>query len=155
MGGNVRITDGVRGGEIYANYAVNGIGLSFAATGDNFKRPVFDGEQQQFGGGIDVGLRASVLGLAKQDATAHWFDFGGAIGGGGGLIEHSILTTYGQGWVGGWLTLGLGPDHDRYPALVFDVRRQAVIDWDDETVFSVGLAITREFTREPRGFGFH
>lgn len=48
MGGNVRITDGVRGGEIATSYAIEGIGFSAAVTGDSYKRPVFDGEQQRF-----------------------------------------------------------------------------------------------------------
>lgn len=155
VGGNVRITDGVRGGELAASYAIDGIGVSLAATGDHFKRPVFDGEQQHFGGGIDLGLRVSPFGLAKQDAISHWFDFGGAIGGGGGLIYPARLSTYGEGWVGGWMTIGLAPGTG-YPSLVLDVRRQAVTDWDNETLFSVGLAFTRRYTVEHTGgFGFH
>jgi hypothetical protein len=154
-GGNVRITDGVRGGELYASYTVDGIGFSAAVTGDNFERAVFDGEQQRFGGGVDVGLRASLLGLfAKDHRIDHWVDVGGAIGGGGGLIYPARLTTYGEGWVGGWMTIGLAPGKS-YPSLVVDVRRQAVTDWNNETLFSVGLAFTSRFTTEHTpGFGF-
>lgn len=157
VGGNVRITDGLRGGEVAASYAINGIGVSAAVTGDQYKRAVFDGEQQRFGGGIDVGLRASVFGLiAKDNKLDHWLDLGGAAGVGGGLIYPARLSTYGEAWFGGWMTIGLAPGA-AYPSLVLDVRRQAVTDWDDETVFSVGLAFTRRFTQEPRGsgFGFH
>lgn len=152
-GGNVRITDGVRGGEVAASYAIEGIGFSAAVTGDNFKRPVFDGEQQRFGAGVDLGLRASLFGLAKAHAIARWFDVGAAVGGGGGLIYPARLSTYGEGWVGGWATIGLAPGAS-YPSLVLDVRRQAVADWNNETLFSVGLAFTRRFTKEHYGFGF-
>lgn len=155
MGGNVRITDGVRGGEITTSYAINGVGLSAALTGDTYKRPVFDGEQQHFGGGIDIGLRASVFGLiAKDNKLDHWLDLGGAAGAGGGLIYPARLSTYGEAWFGGWMTIGLAPGA-AYPSLVLDVRRQAVTEWDNETLFSIGLAFTRRFTQEPRGFGFH
>ena len=156
VGGNVRITDGIRGGEAYVNYAVNGIGISAALTGDRYKRPVFDGEQQRFGGGIDFGVRASLFGLAKQNAIAHWFDLGAALGGGGGLIYPARLATYAEGWVGGWMTIGLPPGHGGYPSLVFDIRRQAVTEWNNETLFSIGLAFTRRISVEHSGvFAFH
>ena len=142
MGGKVRITDGIRGGELAASYAINGIGVSAALTGDQYKRPVFDGEQQRFGGGIDIGLRASLFGLAKQDVISHWLDIGGAIGGGGGLIYPARLTTYAEGWVGGWMTIGLAPGTG-YPSLVLDVRRQAVTDWNNETLFSIHARTAR------------
>lgn len=154
VGGNVRITDGVRGGEATLSYVVNGIGFSASVTGDNFKRPVFDGEQQHFGGGIDLGLRASLLGLVANDHRIdHWFDVGGAVGGGGGLIYPARLSTYDEGWVSGWMTIGLWPGKG-YPSLMLDVRRQAVSDWDNETLFSVGLAFTKRLKLERGGFGF-
>lgn len=155
VGGNVRITDGVRGGEVATSYAINGIGVSAAVTGDEYKRPVFDGEQQRFGGGIDIGLRASVFGLlAKDNKLDHWLDLGGAAGAGGGLIYPARLSTYGEAWFGAWMTIGLAPGA-AYPSLVLDVRRQAVTDWNNETLFSIGLAFTRRFTQEPRTFAFH
>jgi len=155
VGGNVRITDGVRGGELATSYAINGIGVSAAVTGDQYKRAVFDGEQQRFGGGIDIALRASVFGmLAKDNKLDHWLDLGGAAGAGGGLIYPARLSTYGEAWFGGWMTIGLAPG-SAYPSLVLEVRRQAVTDWNNETLFSVGLAFTRRFTQEPRSFVFH
>jgi hypothetical protein len=52
------------------------------------------------------------------------------------------------------MTIGLAPG-SAYPSLVLEVRRQAVTDWNNETLFSVGLAFTRRFTQEPRSFVFH
>ena len=117
-------------------------------TGDNFKRAVFDGEQQRFGGGIDIGLRASLFGLfAKDNQLDHWVDLGGAIGGGGGADLSRAADDVRR-------RLGRRLDDDRalaghgYPSLVLDVRRQAVTEWDNETLFSVGLAFTKRLTME-------
>lgn len=154
IGPNVRIADGgIRGGEAQASYAIDGIGFSMAATVDQYKRPVFDGEQTRVGGGIDIGMRVSAFGLvAKGNGLEHWFDIGAAAGAGGGLIYPARLTTYGEGWVGGWVAIGLwkGP---AFPSLLVDLRRQAVSEWDNATIVSVGLAFTRRFTTA-RGFGF-
>jgi hypothetical protein len=154
VGGHVRIVDdGIRGGEARASYEGSGIGMSLAVGLDQFKRPVFDGEQSHLGGGIDLGLRASLLGLVGERDLAQWFDIGGAIGGGGGLIYPARLETYAQGWYGGWTTIGLwrGPSA---PSLHLELRRSAVVDWNDETLVSIGLAWTHRFTSREYDFAF-
>lgn len=140
VGANTHLTgDGVRGGDLGGSFELDGVGGSLAVTADQYKRPVFDGEQTHIGAGIDFGLRVSLFGLFNQDAIAHWFDLGAAGGVGGGLIYPARLSTYGQAWAGGWVTIGLYPGRS-FPSLVLQARQQTVSDWNDETVYTVGLA---------------
>ena len=50
------------------------------------------------------------------------------------------------------MTIGLAPG--KVSSLVLDVRRQAVADWDNETLFSSGWRSRSASTMERGGFGF-
>ena len=138
-------TDKLQGGEISASWEGHGVGFQATAQAQELHRNVPDGVQSHVGGGVDFGMRVSLFGLFANDHRVdHWFDVGATAAGGGGLIVPNRLTTYGEGWVGGWVAFGLWPG-DRYPSLLVEARRVAVTDWDNFTVFTVGLSITNRF----------
>lgn len=138
-------TDHFQGGEVSASWEGHGVGFSASAQAQQLQRAVVDGTQSRIGGGVDIGMRVSLFGLFSSNHTIdHWFDIGGSAAGGGGLIYPARLTTYGEGWVGGWVAFGLWPS-DRYPSLLIEARRVAVTDWDNFTVFTIGLSITQRF----------
>jgi len=147
--GNLQLgTDGVRGGELVSSGAIHGWGLEAHVHGQQLERdePAVPGYvRRNLGFGIDFALRLSLFGIVADDQRlARWFDIGATLGGGGGFIKPSRLTTYAEAWAGAWIEVGLAPG-DRYPALVLEVRRAAITDWNDRTVFIIGLAFTRRY----------
>lgn len=147
--------DGVRGGELSVAHAINGVAVTFDVQGQRYERdevtldPAFELHRSSTGFGLDLGMRLSPLGMiATDDRFTRWFDLGVAGAMGGGLLYASRVTTYGQIWGGGWATIGLPGVGDIHADLVFELRREAVADWDNHTVFTVGLAIVRRYAQQ-------
>jgi hypothetical protein len=147
--GAIQLDDnGVRGGEVSTSGGISGIQLSLDAEVQGLARPIPElpgSVRRNTGGGVDLGLRVSLLGvLANDHRLEHWFDFGGSAMVGGGLVHPARLETFAEASVGGWVEIGLYPG-PRYPSLVFEVRRVVIDGWDSATVFAIGLAYTKRF----------
>ncbi|HUS30576.1 MAG TPA: hypothetical protein VMZ53_18835 [Kofleriaceae bacterium] len=138
-------SDGAQGGEVSASFEGHGVGLSLSAQAQQLRRSFPDGTQSRIGGGVDLGMRVSLFGLiGSSHEIDHWFDIGGSAAGGGGFVVPARLTTYGEAWVGGWAAFGVYPGR-RHLSIVLEVRRVAVTDWDNMTVFGIGLSLTERF----------
>ena len=151
------VDDQFRGAEVSAAYQGNGIGFSVSASGQFLERDelLFALHRRDFGAGAELGMSISPIGLlASDDRLTRWFDLGVAGSAGGGLIYPSRLTTYGQVWGDLWMAVGLAPG-TRHPTLIVSMRRLAVSEWDNATVFTVSLAFTRRFENGSFNFGLH
>ncbi|MEO8702228.1 MAG: hypothetical protein ABI867_19445 [Kofleriaceae bacterium] len=144
--------DRVRGGEVAVAGGFAGVQVAFDVSGQQLSReepeagPGFVRRNKGFG--IDLGLRASLFGVLNprgDHRIERWFDLGAAVSGGGGFVKPARLETFSQGWVGGWVEFGLFPSQPRhrYPVLVLEVRRAEITDWDNATVFVIGLGLAR------------
>lgn len=153
-----RVTPAVRlqgsklqGGELSTSWELDGIGFSLGVNGQQLSRPVFDGTQSRVGGGIAFGGRVSLFGLFKTNHVVdHWFDLGASGTAGGGLIYPARLTTFGELSGGGWVAFGLYPGTG-HASLLLELRRVAVSDWDNMTIFTIGISLT---TRSFQDFNF-
>jgi hypothetical protein len=136
---------GVRGGDVRGTASMNGIGVSADLDGQVLEReePALALHRRDFGAGLGLGVTVSPLGLlASNDRFTRWFDLGVAGSIGGGLVHAGRLTTYGHAWGGAWMAFGLWPSKI-HPSLVIEVRREALSDWDDRTLFAISLALDR------------
>ena len=147
---------GIRGGELSVAHAINGVAITFDAQGQRYERdeatldPAFELHRTSTGFGLDLGMRLSPLGMiADDDGFTRWFDLGVAASMGGGLLYAGRVTTYGQIWGGGWAAIGLpGVGDDVHASIVVELRREAVADWDNQTLFTVGLSIVRRYAQQ-------
>jgi hypothetical protein len=138
-------SDGFNGGELSASIEGEGVGLLVGVQGEQLSRNVPDGTQRRVGGGFHFGLRLSLFGMIdREHRIDHWFDIGGSAAAGGGLVYPARLTTFGEAYAGAWVAFGLWPSR-RHPSLVLETRRVAITDWDDMTVFTIGISLTERY----------
>jgi len=153
VGPSVQIDgDGLTGGEVAASYAFSGFGLAAHAFVERLERTELDVTRRSTALGIDFATRLSLFGLIADDhRLEHWFDVGLSGGaGGGGVKPASRLESVGHAWVGGFVSLGLWKT-ERYPSLMLEIRRETIgSNWDDRTVFTVGISLTRRTAETPR-----
>ena len=143
-------SDGFNGGELSASLEGEGVGLLAGVQGEQLTRNVPDATQRRVGGGIHIGLRLSLFGLFdREHRIDHWFDIGGSAAAGGGLVYPARLTTFGEVYAGVWAAFGLWPSR-RHPSLVLEARRVAITDWDNMTVFTIGISLTERFVEKAR-----
>lgn len=159
-GGSVHVDEaGVRGAEVAVAQQYNGIGIRVDVAGQRIERDemLLAVHRRAMGVGIGLGLAVSPLALvADNDRFTRYFDLGVAGSVGGGLLHEGRLTTYGEAWGGAWATIGLPflgyANGNVFPMIVVEMRRTAFTDWDDRTVFVLGLALARRFDQSIFGY---
>ena len=159
-GGGVHVDDeGLRGAEVAVVHQHNGIGIRLDVDGQRIERDemMLALHRRSIGVGFGLGLTVSPLGLvADNDRFTRYFDLGVAGSIGGGVVHAGRLTTYGQAWGGVWATFGMPflgyANGNVFPMIVVEMRRTAFTDWDDRTVFVLGLALARRFDQSIFGY---
>jgi hypothetical protein len=138
LGGEARVLRGRDSGTGAASQLV--IGYAGVAIGSEIDvRDVHRADDTRTAAGIDGIVRVSIPGVLPSDHEIdHDIDFGFEAGGGGGGTHHG---GFGEAFGGGWAEVRVSRIHDdAYTALMFGARKEWLTSWDDQLVYSFGIA---------------